>query len=36
MESQYIFTIELEQDMGITKEDGTLKEAEQIIDPTVP
>ena len=29
-------TIELEQDMGIAKEDGTLNTAQQIIDPDVP
>ena len=28
--------IELKQDMGIAKEDGTLKTAQQIIDPDVP
>ena len=36
MERQDIPTIDIEQDMGISKEDGTLEVVEQIIDPDVP
>ena len=36
MERQYIPTIELEQYMGNSKEDGTLEAADKIIDTAVP
>ena len=36
VEYQEIPSIELEHEMGISKEDGTLEAAEEIIDPLVP